>query len=198
MKAPPHHSDDSSRPGRPRQPTQLGQPTQPGQPSQPSRSSRPRQPPPVSRLDTHVGYWLRRAANEVSQDFSRELMQEELGITPPEWALMRELYDGPERPNVLADRLGLTRGAITKLARRLINAQMIDDNADVHDGRGRTLSLTDIGRAVVPVAAAAAAEADRKFFGHLTPETRSLLLSLLRETVRRRGLGAAPAESGNE
>jgi DNA-binding MarR family transcriptional regulator len=157
----------------------------------------PRRPPPVSRLDTHIGYWLRRAAHALSQDLTRKMLEEELGITAPEWAVMRELYDGDRRPAALAEKLGLTRGAISRLARRLVNAQMIDDHPDVSDGRGRMLALTDLGRATVPVAAAAADETDREFFGELAPATRALLLSTLRETVRRRRLEAAPAEDWN-
>jgi DNA-binding MarR family transcriptional regulator len=157
----------------------------------------PRRPPPVSRLDTHLGYWLRRAANELSQDLTRKMLEAELGITAPEWALMRELYDGGRRPVALADKLGLTRGAISRLARRLVKAQMISDTADLSDGRGRILALTDLGRVTVPAAAAAADETDREFFGELAPATRALLLSTLRETLRRRRLGAAPAEDWN-
>jgi DNA-binding MarR family transcriptional regulator len=157
----------------------------------------PRPPPPVSRLETHIGYWLRRAANTLSQDLTRKMLEEELGITAPEWAVMRELYDGDRRPVALAVSLGLTRGAVSRLARRLVKARMISDSADVSDGRGRILALTELGRATVPVAAAAADETDREFFGELAPATRALLLSILRETVRRRRLGAAPAEDWN-
>lgn len=50
-----------------------------------------------------------------------------------------------------------------------------------------------MGRATVPVLAVAADQIDREFFGDLDPRTRALIVSIMREIVRRRGLQTAPA-----
>lgn len=156
-------------------------------------SSPPRwRPTAVGRLDTYIGYWLRRVANEISQALSRKL--EDKGVTLAEWIVLRELYDGDLRPSALADRLGLTRGATSKLARRLVAKLMIAQEASSEDGRAQMLALTDNGRALVRVLAAHLDQADQEFFGDLDPGTRALILYTMRDIARRRGLRAAPVD----
>ena len=46
-------------------------------------------------------------------------------VTVAEWVVLRELYNSGSAPSALADRLGMTRGAISKLADRLIAKEMI-------------------------------------------------------------------------
>jgi DNA-binding MarR family transcriptional regulator len=146
--------------------------------------------PRVSPLGAHLGYWLRCISNHVSQALSREL--EEQGITAAEWVVLRELYDGDRRPIAVAANLGLSRGAISKLADRLVAKQMITQRASGGDLRGQMLALTELGRVLVPTLAAIADEIDQKFFGDLDRRTREVIVSAMREIIRRRGLlGAA-------
>lgn len=152
----------------------------------------PRRRPGLSRLDAYVGYWLRCVSNQFSHALNREL--EDKGVTLAEWIMLRELYEGDLRPSALAKRLGMTRGAISKLARKLTGSLMITQQASGEDGRAQILSLTDNGRAVVRVFAVILDETDEEFFGHLNPQTRALIVSHMREIVRRRGLRAVPAD----
>lgn len=71
-------------------------------------------------------------------------------------------------PSELASRMGMTRGAISKLADRLIAKSMLKRTADPKDGRAQTLALTSAGRALVPSLAALADTNDMEFFKHLT------------------------------
>ena len=148
--------------------------------------------PRVRPLDAHLGYWLRCVSNQVSHAFSLKL--EEMGITVAEWVMLRELYDGDRRPSALAERLGLTRGAISKLSERLVAKLMITQQASADDGRGWMLGLTDLGRAVVPTVAALAEQNEEEFFGGLDRPTREVLFSVMREILRRRGLRAEPVD----
>jgi DNA-binding MarR family transcriptional regulator len=160
-----------------------------------NRSVNPRYPrtrPAVSRLDAHVGYWLRCVSNRFSHVLNRRL--EHKGVTLTEWMVLRELYDGDLRPSDLAARLGLTRGAVSKLVEKLACALMISEQASLRKRRTQTLSLTENGRAVVCVFAGILDETDEEFFGHLDPDTRALIVANMREIVRRRGLAAAPAD----
>lgn len=155
-------------------------------------ASPPHRRPAPSRLDAHACYWLRRVSNQVSQTLSRKL--EDKGVTLAEWLVLRELYDGDLRPSTLAERLGLTRGAISKLARRLVRSLTITQHASTADGRAQMLAITDVGRALVRVLAAALDETDEEYFGDLEPDTRALIVSTMREIVRRRGLPAMPVD----
>jgi len=147
----------------------------------------------VSDLTTHLGYWLRHVSNHVSQAFARKV--EGHGVTVAEWVLMRQLLEEEAlAPSRLAERMGMTRGAITKLADRLIAKSMLTRKADPGDGRAQTLALTAKAHRLVPELAALADANDAEFFDHLTPKDRATLFRILREIVERRGLKSLPVD----
>ena len=92
----------------------------------------------VSDLETHLGYWLRYVSNQVSHAFA--LKVQTLGVTVAEWVVMRDLYDAKSGPSALADRLGMTRGAISKLADRLEVKALIARGTVEGDGRMQILA----------------------------------------------------------
>ena len=146
-----------------------------------------------SPLTAHLGYWLRRVSNEVSAAFATRLA--ELGVTVPEWVLLRTLLDeAPLAPSTLARSMGMTRGAITKLVDRLEARGLLRRDADPSDGRAQQLTLTGDGRALVPRLAAMADANDDAFFGALSPEARRALESTLRAIVADHGLDGPPLE----
>ena len=148
---------------------------------------------PTSDLTAHLGYWLRYVSNHVSQAFARKV--EAHGVTVAEWVLMRQLLEEEAlAPSQLADRMGMTRGAITKLADRLIAKSLLTRKADPSDGRAQTLALTVKGRKLVPQLAALADANDTEFFDHIAPKDRTVLLRILREIVERRGLKSLPVD----
>lgn len=144
-----------------------------------------------SDLTAHLGYWLRQVSNHVSHAFARKVERE--GVTVAEWVVMRELYDQAEvAPSRLAERLGLTRGAISKLADRLLAKGLIVRRENETDARAHLLALSQDGRALVPRLAALADQNDAEFFDHLTPEERETVERVMRDIVERRGLKVVP------
>ena len=148
---------------------------------------------PASDLTAHLGYWLRYVSNHVSQAFARKV--EAHGVTVAEWVLMRQLLDEEAlAPSRLAECMGMTRGAVSKLADRLIAKSLLLRTADPQDGRAQTLSLTRAGRSMVPKLAALADANDAEFFDHLAPQERAAFLRTLREIVEKHGLNSLPVE----
>jgi DNA-binding MarR family transcriptional regulator len=146
----------------------------------------------LSSIESHLGYWLRYVSNHVSHAFALKLAG--VGITVAEWVVLRELYDSESAPSALANRLGLTRGAISKLADRLIAKDMIVRRSNASDRRFQSLALTRKGRAVTPKLAALADENDQEFFADLDIETRDTITGAMKAIVRRKGLRAAPID----
>jgi DNA-binding MarR family transcriptional regulator len=146
----------------------------------------------ISELQDHLGYWLRYVSNHVTNAFSRKV--EAKGVTVAEWVVLRELYDGSLAPSALAGRLGMTRGAISKLADRLAEKAMLTRTAGQEDRRFLELSLTPAGRALVPQLAALADQNDAEFFGRLSREERQTIERLMKTIVRDAGLGAVPID----
>jgi MarR family transcriptional regulator, lower aerobic nicotinate degradation pathway regulator len=152
-----------------------------------------RMSPVVSELTAHIGYWLRHVSNHVSHAFARKLAAKD--VTVAEWALIRVLYGRePMPPSKLADHMGLTRGAISKLADRLIAKSLITRVASPDDGRAQTLGLTVKGTSFVPELAALADQNEAECFAHLSDDERHCLERILKETVARLGLTSMPVD----
>jgi DNA-binding MarR family transcriptional regulator len=152
-----------------------------------------RSPTPVSPLASHLGYQLRIVSNAVSQTFARTV--EEEGVTVAEWVLMRVLCDFESlAPTPLAEQMGMTKGAITKLASRLVEKGLVKREANPDDKRAQTLSLTSRGRSLVPRLGKIADENDAAFFGLLTASDRGTLRRVLRRIVELRRLKDVPTD----
>jgi DNA-binding MarR family transcriptional regulator len=148
---------------------------------------------PISGLTVHLGYWLRYVSNHVSQAFARKV--ETRGVTVAEWVLLRQLLDEEAlAPSRLSERMGMTRGTVTKLADRLIAKGLLVRAANPEDARAQTLALTAKGRRLVPELAALADANDTEFFDHLAPKDRATLLRILRGIVEKRGLQSVPVD----
>ena len=148
---------------------------------------------PVADLTSHLGFWLRYVSNHVSSAFARKV--ETHGVTVAEWVLMRHLYEVEVcAPSRLAERMGMTRGAISKIAERLLAKALLKRRDHPNDGRAHALSLTPAGRALVPKLAALADANEAQFFDHLTPKERASLLRILKGIVEKRALTRVPVD----
>ena len=150
-------------------------------------------PAAVSSLETHLGYWLRVVSNNVSQSFKAKVEHE--GVTVAEWVVLRALLGKDAiKPSELAARLGLTRGAVSKLIDRLIAKDLVSVHSDADDGRAQAIVLKASGRRLVPKLAALADENDAEAFGHLEQNQRALLLTTLQELADHLGIRGAAIE----
>lgn len=148
-----------------------------------------------SDLEAHLGYWLRLVSNAVSQAFARRVELE--GVTVAEWVVLRVLFDAPApgmAPSVLAAAMGMTRGAISRLADRLVEKELLARAPDPVDRRAQILALTPTGAALVPRLAALADENDAAFFGILEPAERASLAHLLRKLGQGNRLTGMPID----
>lgn len=148
---------------------------------------------PPSDLNDHLGYWLRTVSNAVSHSFARRV--EAQGVTVAEWVFLRMLYDVESiAPSLLAARMRMTKGAISKLADRLLAKDLVERRPNPDDGRAHELVLKPAGRTLVPRLAELADQNDAAFFDLLTRDERRQLEVLLRKIVVGRELKDVPTE----
>lgn len=132
-------------------------------------------------------------SNAVSQSFARKV--ESAGVTVAEWVFLRVLYDVDRiAPSLLAERMGMTRGAISKLADRLLEKNLIIREANQDDKRAHVLALAPEGRALIPKLAELADANDAAFFRALTPDERIGLEKLLRKIASDQELTDVPVD----
>lgn len=152
----------------------------------------------VSALEDHVGYWLRFVSNHVSQAFTAKVETE--GVTVAEWVVLREMFDHSSiNPSRLAERMALSRGAVSKLIDRLVAKDLVEKKTGKEfpsnlDGRYQTVELTTAGRKLVPELAKLADVNDREFLGHLSAKQKAGLVLLLKEIVSVNGWRTTPTK----
>lgn len=147
----------------------------------------------ASALTEHLGYWMRQVSNHVSHSFARKL--EGKGVTTAEWVLMRVLFDVEAlAPSRIAEQMFMTRGAISRLADRLIEKDMVIRAENPDDKRAHTLSLSKEGRRLVPELARIADENDQAHFRDLTAAERARMEAMLKRIVERQGFRGLPVD----
>lgn len=146
-----------------------------------------------SGLEDHVGFWLRFVSNHVSARFAR--LVEARGVTVSEWVALRALFVD-ESPNTAAlmQRLGMTKGAVSKVLARLEEKGFVRRKTDKEDARAQVLELTAAGRKLVPVLASLADENDAHFFATLSAAERRRLVATMRRLVDAHHLEEVPTE----
>ena len=149
--------------------------------------------PAVSPLEAHVGYWLRFVSNHVSHAFRKKV--EGKGVTVAEWVALRELYRlQPSSPSVLAEALGMSRGAVSRLLDRLEAKRLLQRRVTAADKRYQSIVLSAAGQKLVPALAALADANDEQFFGHLSVAERTQLIELMKDVVRAQRLKDVPLD----
>jgi DNA-binding MarR family transcriptional regulator len=147
----------------------------------------------VSGLKKHAGFWLRFVSNHVSHAFARKLLAS--GVTVAEWVVMREMLDEDETsPGVLAERIGMTRGGVSKLVDRLVMKKLVTRRERTDDRRFQSIALTAAGRRLTPQLAALADQNDEEFFHPLSSGERTALIATMKKLVQAHGLQALPTE----
>ncbi len=147
--------------------------------------------PSASNLNAHTGYLMRMVSNAVSQEFARRVAGQ--GVTVAEWVMLRSLYgDDATTPSALADKMGMTRGAISKLADRLIEKGLVVRSGNPDDKRAHLLSLSFAGTKKVPILASIADENDAAFFAALNGEEHASVRAALFNLIADHRLSAMP------
>jgi DNA-binding MarR family transcriptional regulator len=147
----------------------------------------------MSDLKSHTGFWLRLLSNHVSQAFARKVLNS--GVTVAEWVVLREMYDqGEMSPSVLADLIGMTRGATSRLVDRLVVKKLITRRGRSDYRRFQDIEITAAGRRLVPELAMMADQNDVEVFAALSAKERKAFVATLKTLVKAHGLRTLPTE----
>ena len=146
-----------------------------------------------SQLDAHIGFWMRSVSNSVSARFQRLLATE--GASVPEWVTLRLLYDERSLTHrALIEALGMTKGAVSKILRRMENKGWVEKVLAEGSGREQQIMLTQPGRQLVPRLAALADANEAHFFAHIKDDERKLFMKIVCQLAEHHQLRKPPTD----
>ncbi len=135
-----------------------------------------------SALPGHMGYWLRKLSNAVSDSFAKRLAIHDVSV--PQWVVLRVLFDGDSLPlKEIVARVEVDQGSLSRMVDRLILRGWVKREADPSDRRTIALSLSRKGRVLVPRLAAEADENDKAFFSGLSQQEREKFLRTIQKLL---------------
>lgn len=139
-----------------------------------------------SELEDHLGFWLRKLSNQVSETFATRLATH--GVSVPQWVVLRVLAEAESMPlKDIVQRVGVDQGSLSRMVERLLTRGLVTRTASLDDRRAVAISLTTKGHQLVPKLAREADENDRAFFGALPARERKQFLATVRTLLTQNG-----------
>lgn len=137
---------------------------------------------PVSDLEDHLGYWLRKLSNHVSDSFAARL--EKHGVSVANWVVLRILFNHDALPlKEIVAQVGVDQGALSRMVERLMVRGLVVRKESPKSRREVAISLTKEGRNLVPKLAQEADDNDRVFFRQLSAQERAELLAMVQTLI---------------
>lgn len=136
----------------------------------------------IKNLENHLGYWLRFVSNHVSASFANRLAEFEIAIG--EWVVLSILHEHKSLSSAeIADIVGITRGATSKLLDKLLCKCLINRVDSLNDRRYQEITISTEGKKLLPMLIQEAEMNEQQFFGHLPKEQKVLLTKLLKNMI---------------
>lgn len=128
-------------------------------------------------------YAFRIMSNYASQDLAKRVALK--GLTVAEYHILDTLNGEPIAPSQLANTMGISRGAITKIMNRLIKKTLVKRKKSKEDGYLQSLALTPKGTALMPELQKLCDQSAAEIIKWLTPEDCASLDRIMMELIRR-------------
>lgn len=139
-----------------------------------------------SQLDEHLGFWLRKLSNQVSEGFAERVKKYDCSVA--QWVVLRVLFDHDALPlKEVVARVRVDQGSLSRMVDRLLLRGLVSRRENPFDRREISISLTKEGRKLVPVLAREADENDRVFFESMTQKDRAHLLKSIHSLLAQNG-----------
>lgn len=136
------------------------------------------------QFSDNLGYLLNRCAGQMARRFEREL--EPYGISLAQWGALLAIHEkGEASPSDVATRVGIDRGATTRLIARMEEKGLLTRRMNEADGRSVVLALSPETAALMPTLVAASREVNRAALAKLPEAERAALLAALSSLLDR-------------
>ena len=98
------------------------------------------------KLQQRLGFRLSRLSRLMQSRLEADLA--DYGLTRLRWCVLSSVeIEGHHAPSELAEHIGITRPAMSRLLKEMIREGLVERALDDADGRSRQISVTEAGRA---------------------------------------------------
>lgn len=133
---------------------------------------------PDYELHKRLGYRISRLSRIMQSRLER--MIADLGLTRLMWCVLTGVgEEGVSTPSELSDYIGITRPAISRLLRDMEARGMVVRSGSDADGRGRTISVTPLGRDLLEAARPSIEAVNNHFTSKITPDELGRIMSVV-------------------
>lgn len=133
-------------------------------------------------LQDRLGYKLSRLSRIVQSRLDTELTKHDL--TRLKWCVLSSVeLEDHNSPSDLADHIGITRPAISRLLKAMIKSGLIERKLTDEDGRSRKINVTDTGRKKISACRPFVEQNQEYFLSKLSYEQRDALDQALSDMI---------------
>ncbi len=154
----------------------------------------PRPPQRISPVESHLSYWSHYVGYRLFHELRGRTRK--FGVTAAESVLLRKLLEHEDgaMPSLLALRLGLSRGYLSRLAMRLEIKGLLHRTKSVSDRRALILTLTDRGRALLSTLSDLADKSNVRHFAGAGEAAQETIERVMKGIVRSNQLRFVPSD----
>jgi DNA-binding MarR family transcriptional regulator len=153
---------------------------------------------PLVDLDRYVPALITFIANKLSRS-ATVLYQKRFGVNVTEWRILVLLAIEPGIPaSRICHVIGFDKGPVSRTLGLMQERGLVAIEADVHDRRSHSITITPKGRAIHDRIMVVALERERKLLDCLRPDERELLIDLLGRVHGNLAAVTETAETGGE
>lgn len=132
----------------------------------------------------NLGYLLSRCAAQMARRFEKELAPHDISLA--QWGALLAIHEKTEAsPSDVAARVGIDRGATTRLLARMEAKGLITRRSHDADGRSVMLTLTPETRGRMPTLIALSQQVNREALDALPDDEAETLLLMLSRLLNR-------------
>lgn len=133
---------------------------------------------PDYQLHKRLGYRVSRLSRIMQSRLERMIADQSL--TRLMWCVLTGVgEEGVSTPSELSEYIGITRPATSRLLRDMEARGMVARNGSDVDGRGRTVSITPLGRDLLEAARPSIEAVNDHFKSKITPDELAHVMSVL-------------------
>jgi len=140
----------------------------------------------ISKLEDHLGYWMRCLSNFVHEGFAKRIANYDISVE--QWVVLRILFDNEGATlQEAATLIGVDNSSLSRMIERLVKKDLVIRTMYPKNRRTIFLTLSPKAKKLLPLLAQEADKNDNEFFSSLNSSNKLELLNVLKDILMQNG-----------